>query len=324
MSARRRLTFGLGIAVSLAALSQVLIVRGQSGPRSVYDLEPAGRQHRRGAVFRAQADQQDQRAPARAAVVPSRAGSRRALRLQPAGRRRRDVCGRQRQRGVRARGRDRKGNLDLRDEGTRPIAGSTTGRAADRSDRRIIFASRSYLQQLDARTGKPIASFGGERPRESARRARTDAHADRRCTVGIAGPRVRKPARPGLSTGRRIQLASRRHSRVRRADRQARLDVPHDSSSGRVRLRTPGRRTHGRPQEAPTRGPSSLSTKSAASVTSRSARRPSICGAAIAKGTTCSATRWSRSTFAPASVCGTTSCSITICGTTISSRDPSC
>src|SRR5688572_21810557 len=45
-------------------------------------------------------------------------------------------------------------------EGTPTNRGFNYWESADRSDRRIIFASRSYLQQLDARTGKPIASFG--------------------------------------------------------------------------------------------------------------------------------------------------------------------
>src|SRR5688572_2787879 len=45
-------------------------------------------------------------------------------------------------------------------EGTPTNRGFNYWESKDRSDRRIIFASRSYLQQLDARTGKPIASFG--------------------------------------------------------------------------------------------------------------------------------------------------------------------
>ena len=45
-------------------------------------------------------------------------------------------------------------------EGTPTNRGFNYWESTDRSDRRIIFASRSYLQQLDARTGKPITSFG--------------------------------------------------------------------------------------------------------------------------------------------------------------------
>src|SRR5215210_6870493 len=45
-------------------------------------------------------------------------------------------------------------------EGTPTNRGFNYWENKDRTDRRIIFASRSYLQQLDARTGKPIASFG--------------------------------------------------------------------------------------------------------------------------------------------------------------------
>jgi quinoprotein glucose dehydrogenase len=45
-------------------------------------------------------------------------------------------------------------------EGTPTNRGFNYFESKDRSDRRVIFASRSYLQQLDARTGKPIATFG--------------------------------------------------------------------------------------------------------------------------------------------------------------------
>ncbi len=45
-------------------------------------------------------------------------------------------------------------------EGTPTNRGFNYWESKDRSDRRIVFASRSYLQQLDARTGKPITSFG--------------------------------------------------------------------------------------------------------------------------------------------------------------------
>ena len=169
-------------------------------------------------------------------------------------------------------------------EGTPTNRGFNYWESKDRSDRRIIFASRSYLQQLDARTGKPIASFGVQRSRQSARGPWAHASADRRRAVGIARTCVREPSRPRIGARRRIQLAARRHPRFRRADGQARLDVPHDSPSWRVRLRhvaarrveDRGRRQHlgrvlGR-REARHR------------IFSARTRRHSICGAAIEKG----------------------------------------
>jgi len=45
-------------------------------------------------------------------------------------------------------------------EGTPTNRGFNYWENKDRSDRRLIFASRSYLQQLDPRTGKPVATFG--------------------------------------------------------------------------------------------------------------------------------------------------------------------
>ena len=145
------------------------------GPAVVYDVEPARRQHRGRAVFRAQADQQEQRASARAAVVSSRAGPHRPLRLQPARRRQRDVRGRQGQRGVRARRGDRQGNLDLRDR-----------RHADQSRIQLLgeqgsIGSPHHLRvaQLPAAArranGKADCELRRQRPRESARGA--GAHA---------------------------------------------------------------------------------------------------------------------------------------------------
>jgi quinoprotein glucose dehydrogenase len=50
----------------------------------------------------------------------------------------------------------------------RPIEGTPTNRgfnyweSKDRSDRRLIFASNNYIQQLNAKTGIPITSFGND------------------------------------------------------------------------------------------------------------------------------------------------------------------
>ena len=108
----------------------------------------------------------------------------------------------------------------------------------DGRDQRLIFAMTDLLQELDAKTGKSIMSFG------------TNGVVDLR--VGIDG---RDPATmtniasrtPGevfenlvilgsLYRGR-LHVAARRHSRLRRSHRQARMDVPHGPAPRRVRLR---------------------------------------------------------------------------------------
>ena len=85
--------------------------------------------------------------------------------------------------------------------------------------------------------GEADCELRRQRPRESARGSGAHAAADWRRAVGIAGACVRQSSRPRIRAGRGLQLAARRHPRVRRADRQARLDVPHDPSAWRVRLR---------------------------------------------------------------------------------------
>ena len=108
----------------------------------------------------------------------------------------------------------------------------------DGRDQRLIFAMNDLLQELDAKTGKSIMSFG------------TNGVVDLR--VGIDG---RDPATMtniasrtpgevfenllilGAFTGRRLHVAARRYSRLRRAHRQARLDLPHRPAARRVRLR---------------------------------------------------------------------------------------
>ena len=183
-------------------------------PTVVYDVEPAWRQHRRRAVFRAEADQQEQRPSARAAVVPSGAGTHRALRVQPARRRQRDVRGRQGQRGVRARRRDRQGDLDLRDR-----------RHADQSRVQLLgeqgpLRSPHHLRvaQLPAAARcadrQADCNLRRERSRESARGAGTHARSDRRRAVRIARARSSRicsssARRPAKDTTRHPETSAR-------------------------------------------------------------------------------------------------------------------
>ena len=129
-----------------------------------------------------------------------------------------------------------------------------------------------------------------------------------------AGGRVGRPATPVASS--RTSTSSRcpaapatrpagRRPCLRRAHRQARLDLPCHSARRRVRLRHVAGRTRARSAAAGTTGASSRSTRRTASPSSASAARASISTAAIARATTCSPTRWWPSTRAPASASGT-------------------
>ncbi len=105
-------------------------------------------------------------------------------------------------------------------EGTPTNRGFNYWENKDRSDRRIIFASRSYLQQLDARTGKPIAGFGANglvNLREGLGRTPMPTGG---AQSGSPGQVFGRSARARVGAWRRVQLAAGRHPRVRRADRQ--------------------------------------------------------------------------------------------------------
>ena len=147
----------------------------------------------------------------------------------------------------------------------------------DGKDRRLLFSVNSFLQAIDARTGKSIMTFGNERRRRTcatglrARKARASAR--RRSSPGRIWRNTADSRRP---SGRGVHLAARRHPRVRRHHRQEGLAVPHRAAARRVRLRdvAEGRATS--TSAARTTGARCRSTKSAASSTSRPDRRPTI------------------------------------------------
>ena len=108
----------------------------------------------------------------------------------------------------------------------------------DGRDQRLIFAMTDLLQELDAKTGKSIMSFG------------TDGVVDLRVGIDGRDPATmtniasRTPgevfenlADPWRFYRRRLHVAARRYSCVRCADGQACLDVPHCPTARRVRLR---------------------------------------------------------------------------------------
>ena len=110
--------------------------------------------------------------------------------------------------------------------------------SADGRDQRLIFAMNSLLQEVDAKTGKSIMSFGTNgvvdlRVGIDGR----DPETHRQHPVEHAGRDLREPAHPRQRDRRGLHVAARRHPRLRRPHRQTRLDVPHRAASGRVRLR---------------------------------------------------------------------------------------
>ena len=83
--------------------------------------------------------------------------------------------------------------------------------------------------------------------------------------------------------------------RLRRAHRQAPLDLPHHPQARRIRLSTPGRRIPGRTPATPACGDRSASTKSSDWRICRSNCPPATTTAATAPATACSAKASSRS-----------------------------
>ena len=101
---------------------------------------------------------------------------------------------------------------------------------------RVFVTYRNFLFALDKKSGQPIASFG------------TNGRIDLREGLGRPAEGLSVSAStPGVVFEDLLILPSERsgntaghagsHSRVRREDRQAALDLPHHSSARRVRLR---------------------------------------------------------------------------------------
>ena len=117
-------------------------------------------------------DRRLERRTAATGLVAAGARAQRPVLVRAADRRRRDVRRREGQRGRGARGVHRASCA-----GREPLPDTPTNRgfnyweSADRSDRRLIFAVDSFLQQIDARTGEFIRSFGTRRPGRPAGRA---------------------------------------------------------------------------------------------------------------------------------------------------------
>ena len=189
----------------------------------------------------------------------------------------------------------------------------------DGKRRRLISGTHdAHLVSIDAETGKPDPSFGTN--------GRVDV---------IRGPPVRAARaqlRHQLHTGHRQErhhrrsehpgpaadegTAARRHLRLRCADREEALDLPFDSAERRVRVRDAGKADRRSTPAARMSGRCSPSTRSSATSTCRSARRPTTTTAAIGSATTCLPKASSVSTPGPANGSGISRPSITDSGTT--------
>ena len=196
-----------------------------------------------------------------------------------------------------------------------PRAGINYWESKDRSDRRLLFQMNSYLQAIDARTGKSIMTFGTDgvvNLREGLRRDPATLVKVQSSNPGkvfenliilgsAAGEHYMAP--PGdiraydVVTGR---LAWQFHT------------VPHPGEFGYETWPKDAWKYVG---GANNWGELS-STPRAASPTSRPARRPTTTTAPTVTARTSSARRCWRSTRAPASGCGTSRWCTTISGTT--------
>ena len=132
----------------------------------------------------------------------------------------------------------------------RQLSGRGLAYWTDGTEERILYVTPGYrLIALDAKTGAPIASFGkngivdlkledDQADRSGHRRDRPALGADRRRkTSSSSAPRIDPAACPEEQDERQGL-----RPRLRRADRQAPVDLPHHSAAGRVRQRHVGER----------------------------------------------------------------------------------
>ncbi len=191
-----------------------------------------------------------------------------------------------------------------------------------RNDSRILYVTPGYqLVALDAKTGVLGSVVRQERHRRSEARGRPgDGPGQRRDRAARGAHRreERRHRRRGAPARQLAQEPAEREGlrpRVRRADRQAAVDLPHDSAARRVRQRHVGKRIVDLHRQRRRVGARCRSTKSSASSTCPSSCRRATTTAAIVPARACSARASSRSICRPASASGTTSWSTTASGT---------
>ena len=101
-----------------------------------------------------------------------------------------------------------------------PVEGSPAERginyweSSDRSDRRLIFTANSYLQEINARTGVTINTFGkdGRVDLREGSGSRSEEHPEH--SEQESGARLREPGDPRLRDRRAVRLASGRYPGV--------------------------------------------------------------------------------------------------------------
>ena len=195
--------------------------------------------------------------------------------------------------------------------------------SADRSDRRLLYLNAGHLTAINAQNGETITSFG------------TNGRVDLRVALVARGTQPAADEQPGShlrEPDHHLAARARGWLRSTPADVQA-YDVrtgkivwvfhsiPHPGEFGLRHV------AGGRVQDRGRRAQLERADRRRAErhrVHSRSAPPASTSTAAIARGRTCSATAWWRSTRAPGSGSGTTSSCTTICGTTTCRRRRSC
>ena len=178
----------------------------------------------------------------------------------------------------------------------RQLSGRGLAYWTDGKDERILYVTPGYrLVALDARTGIPVQSFGT--------RGVVDLKQDNDQTIDLVTGEVGLHSAPdrrrqhhhhrrGAPVGRRAARQEQRqglHPRIRRPERQADVDLPHDSAPGRVRQRHLARRFVVVHRQHRARGRRCRSTKNWGWPICRSKRRPATTSAAIGTATTCSA-----------------------------------
>ena len=185
----------------------------------------------------------------------------------------------------------------------------------DRKDRRLVFAINNHLQEIDARTGKSILTFGNNGLVDLRQGLGRDPETIVRVQPESPGRIFENLILLGSSTGE-AYLSAPGHIRA------------YDVTTGRIvwtfhTIPHPGEEGYDTwPKDAwntpaaPTHGAKSPWTRSEASHTSPPARLPTTTTAPIASAVTCSPTRCSRWTPAPANGCGISRRFITTCGTT--------
>ena len=184
----------------------------------------------------------------------------------------------------------------------RQLSGRGLAYWTDGRDERILYVTPGYrLVALDAKTGTPVSSFG--------RNGVVDLKQDNDQAMDLVTGEIGLHATPivaGNTDHHRRRAPVRRraarqeqrkglHPRIRRQDRQADVDLPHDSAAGRVRQRHLAERFVVVHRQHRRLGRRCRSTKSWGWRICRSKRRPATTTAAIGPATTCSARASSRS-----------------------------